>query len=64
MAGIFQDGKASDSARLLIDVYGPDEAARILAALDEERAGQLLAAIHSLAPDRSKEYHQSYRTVE
>jgi len=62
MAGIFQEGKASDSARLLIDVYDPTEAARILGALEEERAGQILAAIHSLAPERSKAYHQAFRT--
>lgn len=64
VAHVFAEGKASDSARLLVDIYEPDEAARILRALEDERAGMLLAAIHSLAPDRSKSYHQAYRTAQ
>lgn len=57
MAKVFSDGKPKDLVQDLV-LFAPDEAARILRALPEERASEL---IRELPRDRYLEYAEAYR---
>ncbi len=57
MARIFEAGKARDLAQNLT-LFGPQEAARILRALSEERASEL---INEIPRERYLEYAEAYR---
>lgn len=56
MASLFEDTDAPDSARMLTDLYGPEEAAQILVQLDGERVRELVTAIHAQKPDEALGY--------
>lgn len=56
MASLFEDTEAADAASLLTSVYGPADAAKILAQLEDERVRELIGAINQLLPDESVRY--------
>lgn len=56
MATLFEDTKADEAAQLMTAVYGPEEAARILVQLDDDRVSELITAIHELIPNESARY--------
>ncbi|QDV04990.1 hypothetical protein Poly30_04850 [Planctomycetes bacterium Poly30] len=56
MASLFEDTEAADAANLLTSVYGPEEAAKILVQLEEERVRELIGAINQQMPDESIRY--------
>lgn len=56
MAKLFEDTKATEAARLLTSVYSPDDAARILAQLDDGRVSELIGAIATILPDEAPQY--------
>ncbi|MEM1449191.1 MAG: hypothetical protein AAF957_19160 [Planctomycetota bacterium] len=56
MASLFEDTKATEAARLLTSIYAPEEAARILVQLDDDRVRELIGAIHTILPDEARQY--------
>jgi len=57
LAVAFEDGEPAELIPRLLQ-YPPEDAARILDALEDERASELLRAF---SPDRSFEYWEAYR---
>ncbi|MEM9381988.1 MAG: hypothetical protein AAGB93_18680 [Planctomycetota bacterium] len=56
MASLFEDTKPTEAARLLTSIYGPDEAARILVQLDDDRVRELVGAIQAILPEEARQY--------
>jgi flagellar motility protein MotE (MotC chaperone) len=56
MAKLFEGTKATEAARLLTNVYAPEEAARILVQLDDDRVTELIGAIATILPDDAPRY--------
>lgn len=61
MAPQFEDGEAEVAAAKLIDVYSPEEAAKILRHLPDERVTELMTAILVAAPDRHRDFMRAYQ---
>ena len=59
MAFLFEGTKAKDAAQLLTTNYGPDEAARILGHLDDDRVREIMSQIHVLLGDDGPRYMQA-----
>ena len=49
-------GYATEAARLLTSIYGPDDAAKILVQLDDDRVRELIGAIHTILPEEARQY--------
>ncbi len=56
MASLFEDTEPADAASLLTSVYNPEDSAKILVQLEEERIRELIGAINALMPDESIRY--------
>lgn len=56
MASLFEGTEPADAANLLTSVYGPEDAAKILVQLEEERVRELIGAINVSMPDESIRY--------
>ena len=56
MASLFEDTEPADAASLLTSVYNPEDAAKILVELDDDRVRELIGAINATLPDESVRY--------
>jgi hypothetical protein len=61
MAPQFEEGEADVASARLVDVYEPEEAAKILRHLPDERVTELMTAILVAFPDKHKDYMRAYQ---
>lgn len=59
MSTIFVDTEAADAAALLSSVYGPEEAAKVLVHLEEERIRDIIAALQVKDKNEGIRYFQA-----
>ncbi|MEZ6014496.1 MAG: hypothetical protein R3F49_05240 [Planctomycetota bacterium] len=62
MAPQYEDGEPDVTAAQLMNVYEPEEAAKVLKHLSDERVRELLSAIHASpgGPEKHKAYSRAY----
>lgn len=61
MAPQFEEGEAEVAAAKLVDVYDPQEAAKILRHLPDERVTELMTAILVAFPDKHRDFMRAYQ---
>ena len=57
----FEDGEPAVVAPQLMNVYEPEEAAKILKNLPDDRVSELLSAIHVSNPEKHRLYQRAYQ---
>lgn len=63
MAALFEDMDGADAARLLTSVYGPQDGARILDQLEDDKTAELINAIHQANPDDGARYMKALQEL-
>tara|TARA_R110002126_G_scaffold177860_3_gene326859 strand:+ start:3953 stop:4678 length:726 start_codon:yes stop_codon:yes gene_type:complete len=63
VAALFEEGKASTQAQMLIDGYSPKEAGLVLAQLETERVRELLAAVHKIDTPSYEAMEKAWRAA-
>lgn len=64
LAKFYGEGKARDMAAMLADVFQADEAALILSALSQDRAGELMSEVYKLDPKKGAALQEAYRAAQ
>lgn len=59
----FEDGEPATVAPQLMNVYEPDEAAKILKNLPDDRVSEILSAIHTVNQEKHRLYQRAYQNA-
>lgn len=60
MAPLYEDNEPEVASRMLMNMYAPEEAAKVLEHMSDDRVRELLEAIHASDPAKHKEYSRAY----